>query len=333
MSPLRKITIIDVAREAGVSIASVSRFLNNPSSLRKENRDKINEAIKKLNYHPLIHAQRLAGGKLGIFGLIIPGYEGIFYSFYALEIIRGVGLALEREGVDLHINIFWNKDNFKDSLVDGVIFADIINNEHQLKRLLKKQIPVVVINRKVEDLEVSFVAIDNFKGAYEATDFLIKRGHTNIAHLCGDLNVQCAQERLQGYKEALKNNNIPVKEEYIKITNFSRTEAREALEELFSLSNPPTAIFSASDDMAEEALGFAREKGVEVPSKLSVIGFDDNPRCAHNNFSLTTVRQPLGKMVQTAVSMLKELVSKKDVSLRRIVLEPELVIRDTVNLS
>ena len=79
-----RITILDVAKEAGVSIASVSRFLNNPSSLRKENREKIAQAIKKLDYQPLVHAQKLAGGKLNVFGLIIPGYEGIFYSFYAL---------------------------------------------------------------------------------------------------------------------------------------------------------------------------------------------------------------------------------------------------------
>ncbi len=332
MNSLRRVTIIDVAKEAGVSIASVSRFLNKPTSLRKKNRERISTAIRKLNYHPLVHAQRLAGGKLDIFGLIIPGYEGIFYSFYALEIIKGISLALEREGLDLHINIFWNKDNFKDSLVDGVIFADIINNEQQFMRLLKKEVPVVVINKKMENTEVSFVAIDNFKGAYEATDFLIKRGHRKIAHLSGDLTVQCAQERLEGYKKALKKSNLSIEEKYIKFTNFSRAQAREASEELLSLPSPPTAIFSASDDMAEEVLNVALQKGVDVPKKLSVIGFDDNPRCVHNNFSLTTVRQPLGKMAQIAVSILKDLVDKKDTSLKKIVLAPELVIRDTVNL-
>ena len=148
----KKITIIDVARQAGVSIASVSRFLNNPSSLRKISKEKIGQVIKKLNYQPSIHAQMLAGGKLNIFGLVIPGYVGVFYSFYALEIMRYVGAALEKEGLDLHVNIFWEKDTFKDSLVDGIIFADVINNQQQLVRLLKQNKPVVVINRKVEDI-------------------------------------------------------------------------------------------------------------------------------------------------------------------------------------
>ena len=332
MNP-RKVTIIDVAREAGVSIASVSRFLNNPSILRKSSRERIQEAVKKLNYRPLIHAQRLAGGKLDTFGLIIPGYEGIFYSFYALEIIRGVSLALERKNIDLHINIFWDKDNFKASLVDGVIFADVINNRNQLLRLLRQKIPTVVINRKVEDLDVSFVAVDNFKGGYEATNFLAKHGHRKIAHLCGDLSVQCAKERLDGYREALKNNNIPIKEQYIKAAGFSRVLAREALKEMFSSSNTPTAIFAASDEMAQEVLGFAREKGIDVPQDLSVIGFDDNPHCVHDGFSLTTVRQPLGKMAYTAVDILKDLVDEKNTSIRKIILAPEIIIRDTVNLA
>ena len=328
----RKITIIDVAKEAGVSIASVSRFLNNPSILRKSSKERIYQAVKKLDYHPLIHAQRLAGGKLDTFGLIIPGYEGIFYSFYALEIIRGVGLALGRKNIDLHINIFWNKDNFKASLVDGVIFADVINNREQFLRLLRQKVPVVVINKKVENLDVSFVAVDNFKGGFEATNFLIKHGHKKIAHLCGDLNVQCARERFDGYKEALKINNITIKEKYIKAAAFSRVLAREALEEMFSLSTPPTAIFAASDEMAQEVLGFAREKKIDVPRDLSVIGFDDNPHCVYGDFSLTTVRQPLGKMAYTAVDILKDLVDEKNTSIRRIVLAPEIIIRDTVNL-
>ncbi len=326
----RRITILDVAKEAGVSIASVSRFLNNPTSLRKENREKIAQVVKKLDYHPLLHAQKLAGGKLNTFGLIIPGYEGIFYSFYALEMIRGLGSALERKDIDLHINIFWNKDNFKNSLVDGVIFADIINNRAQLLRLLKQGTQVVVINRKVSDIEVSFVGVDNFKGAYEATDFLIKHGHKIIAHLAGDLKVQCAQERLNGYKEALKDNNIDVNNKYIKVANFSRVLARNGMEELFSLQKLPTAVFCSSDEMAEEVLHFAREKDIEVPGRLSIVGFDDNPRCAYDNFSLTTVRQPIAKMTSIAVDILDDLINNKDASIRRIVLTPELIIRDTV---
>jgi LacI family transcriptional regulator len=226
----KKITIKDVARKAGVSIATVSRFLNN-FPLKDDNRIKVEKAIRELNYQPLLYARRLAGGKLDTFGLIIPGYEGIFYSFYALEIIREVASTLSERGVDLHLNIFWNKDTFKTSLVDGVIMADVIGNEKQLRRLIKEGISLVVINRKIEDPDVGFVSIDNFKGAYEASEFLIHHGHKRIVHLAGDLRVQCAQERVAGYKSALEKNNIEINEHYIRVTNFSRKEARRCLEE------------------------------------------------------------------------------------------------------
>ncbi|UCC95146.1 MAG: LacI family DNA-binding transcriptional regulator [Candidatus Omnitrophota bacterium] len=324
-----KVTIKDVAKRAGVSIATVSRYLNNPSSIKKENRTKVDEAVKELHYHPLIFAQRLAGGKLNTFGLIIPGYEGIFYSFYALEIIRGIAANLDKEGIDLHLHIFWNKDNFNTSLVEGVIFADIIGNEKQLKRLIREQVPLVVINRKVTDHEVSFVTIDNFKGAYEATEFLAHHRHKKIAHLAGDLRVQCAQERLDGYKAALEKNKIEIRKEYIKITNFSRRETRERLEELFSLKEAPTALFCCSDEVAQEVLNFAEERKLSIPKDLSVVGFDDNHLLAYGNLLLTTVRQPLIKMASTSIQILKDIVEKK-IPPQKVVLGPELVIRDTV---
>lgn len=324
-----KITIKDVARKAGVSIATVSRFLNK-APLKEENRQRIERVVKELNYQPLLYARRLAGGKLDTFGLIIPGFEGIFYSFYALEIIREVASSLGTKGIDLHLNIFWNKDTFKTSLIDGVIMADIIGNEKQLKRLAREDIPLVVINRKVEDLDVSFVAIDNFRGAYEATEFLIHHGHKYVAHLTGDMRVQCAQERVEGYKSALEKNGVALTKDYIKTTNFSRKEARAGLDELFSSKTPPTAIFCCSDEVASEVLNFAEEKRMEVPKDLSVIGFDDNPHCLYGNLMLTTVRQPLKAMVQKAVNILNESIESKQ-PVRKIVLDTELIIRDTVS--
>jgi len=323
-------TIKDVAKRAGVSIATVSRHLNNPSSIKNENRLKVAKAIKELNYRPYIFARRLAGGKLNTFGLIIPGYEGIFYSFYALEIIRGVAQALNKQGIDLHLHIFWDRDNFKNSLVDGVVFADIIGNEEQLDRLVREETPLIVINRKSDKEQVSFVAIDNFRGAYDAVEFLVRHGHKHIAHLAGDLRVQCAQERLAGYKAALEKNKVPVKKEYIRVTAFSRREAREQAEKLFSLPQPPTAIFCCSDEVASEVLSFCEERRIAVPKQLSVIGFDDNPHCIYGKLTLTTVRQPIKMMAGRAVEILEGMVAGKITKVKRIVLEPELVVRDTV---
>jgi LacI family transcriptional regulator len=237
---------------------------------------------------------------------------------------------LGEKSIDLHLNVFWNKDNFKASLVDGVIMADVIGNDKQLKRLISEETPLVVINKKIEENDVNYVSIDNFKGAHEAIEFLIRHGHKRIAHLAGDLRVQCAQDRLDGYKSALKNNNIDVDEQYIKNTNFSRKEGREALEDLFSKEKVPTAVFCCSDEVASEVLNFAEEKRIEVPKKLSVIGFDDNPHCLYGNLMLTTVRQPLKAMAHEAVRILSENIENKKPS-QKIVLGTELIIRDTVS--
>ncbi|MFH1504481.1 MAG: LacI family DNA-binding transcriptional regulator [Candidatus Omnitrophota bacterium] len=324
-----KITIKEVARKAGVSTATVSRFLNK-TSLKEKNQKQIEEVIKELGYQPSLYARRLAGGKLGTFGLIIPGYEDIFYSYYAIEIMREVAADLSSQDIDLHLNVFWDKDDFKTSLIDAVLMADIIRNEDQLKRLIKEEIPLVVINNRAKEYDVSSVAIDNFKGASKAIEFLVHHGHKRIAHLAGDLRVQCSQERLEGYKSVLEKKGIKVSQDYVKVIDFSRKRARAALEELFSLEKAPTAVFCCSDEVAIEVLNFAKEKGINIPKDLSVIGFDDNPQCLYDKLMLTTVRQPLKEMVHQAIKILKE-ITERTKSPQKIVLDTELIIRDTVS--
>lgn len=327
---IKKITIRDVALKAKVSIATVSRFINNPSALKEANRQRVEKAVNELNYQPMAFAQRLAGGKVNTYGLIIPGYEGVFFSFYALEIIRGTAAAFDSKGIDLHLHLYWNHDAFRASLVDGVVFADILGNEKQLKRMVEEQIPTVVMNRRIDDSNVSCVWVDNVKGAHDAVEFLIRHGHKKIVHLAGDLNTQCALERVEGYKKALEKNGIPVRPEYLLKTNFSRKEAREQLKTLFAGKDLPTAIFCCSDDVASEVLVFAEEKNIAVPKDLSIIGFDDNPHCLYGDLMLTTVRQPLHKMAATAADILKDLVDGKG-GIQKISLDPELVVRDTVS--
>ncbi len=325
-----RVTIKDVAKRAGVSIASVSRYINKSFQVGKNKRLKIEEAIKELNYRPSLYARRLAGGKLNTFGLIIPGYEGIFYSYYALSIIREVASALDNAGIDLHLNIYRKKDLFNPSLVDGVIVADIVSNQEQVSRLIKEDVPLVVINRRVSDSGVSFVAVDNYKGAYEAVEFLINHGHKKIAHLAGDLKVQCAQDRLGGYKDAFSKNGLKVNDKYVGVTNFSRIQAREELEKMFSSKEPPTAFFCCSDEVASEVISFGEENSIKIPEKLSVIGFDDNPNCLHSGLMLTTVRQPFARMAQEAVKILQEKTAKETPP-KRLTLESKLIIRDTVS--
>ena len=325
---MKKITIEDVAREAGVSVATVSRVLNNYPHISKKAKLKVEAAIKKLNYHPSTFAQRLAGKSLKTIALVMPSYEGMFYSFYGNEIVRSVGDACIDLDYDLLLHISSSRRSLNFSSVDGVLFADIIENVKELQNCIEEDKPCVVINREVSEYPVSFVAINNKQGAKEAVQYLISLGHTKIAHITGDLRTQCARQRLEGYKEALLDANINVDKEWIKIGNFSRISARRAAEQLLFLKNKPTAIFCASDDMAQEAIFVINEHNLRVPEDISIIGFDDSPLCVFGPISISSVRQPLREMTRRGMEILESIISG-DKEIKKEFLPCRLVIRES----
>jgi len=329
--PSKTISIKDVARMAGVSITTVSRVINKLPSVKEENRIGVLGAIKQLKFQPSIFAQRLATGKSNVVALVIPRYEGIFYSFYALELIRGVGTLCEALKLDLLLHLTDSRMPLNLKGVGGVIFADVITNRHQLEDALSADLPSIVINNYVQDLEVDCIAIDNIGGARDAVNYLIGLGHKKIAHITGDLVTQAADWRFQGYKEALKKNNIEFRPDYVFKTDYSRGQARLAAEKLIKMPEPPTAVFIASDSMALEVMAVARELGRKIPNDLSIVGFDDNPSGLYGPVALTTVRQPLIKMAEESVKELNLLISSKDKAhkVKKLLLATELVIRES----
>ena len=330
-TPSLHISIEDVARQSGVSITTVSRVINKFPSVKEKNRRKVLEVIKQLNFHPSQLAQRLATGKANIVALVIPRYEGVFYSFYVLELIRGIGSLCEALKLDLLLHLTQPRSELELSGAGGIIFADVIGNRPQLETALATGVPCVVINNNVEDLDVTCIYVDNVTGAQEAVEYLIGLGHKKVAHITGDLITQAAAQRLEGYKKALKKNNIALRQDYIFQTDYSRGGARLAAESLFKMPDPPSAVFVASDSMALETMAVARELGKNIPQDLSIVGFDDNPSGLYGPVALTTVRQPLVKMAEESVKELHRLMNgpaaKKEV--KKISLPTELVIRES----
>lgn len=325
----QKISIHDVARRAKVSITTVSRVINNIPTVSVKNRARVEEAIAFYKYRPNISAQRLASGSNNSVGLVMPGYPGIFHSFYAIELIRGVGHACETLRLDLVFHITNGFNPINTNNVGGVIFADIIENRKQVEAALATGVPCVVINNKVDDLDVGYIAVDNILGGEIATDYLVSLGHRRIATVTGNLNTQAGVHRLEGFKNILNKKNIHIPEEYIYQGDYSRRCARMAAEQFFKLDQRPTAIFAASDEMALEVMAFALEKGLKVPQDISIIGFDDNPACLFGPVALTTVKQPLFKMAEDAVRYLHALLSEKGKVRKKTELSPELIIRDS----
>lgn len=322
-------SIIDVARVSGVSITTVSRVINKIGTVKESNRSKVMSAVRELKFQPSVVAQRLATGKSNVVALVIPRYEGVFYSFYALELIRGVGTMCESLKLDLLLHLTDAHAPLSLRGVGGIIFSDIIGNRAQLEDSLARGIPSVVINYYVDDLEVSCIAIDNAGGAESAVNYLIQLGHKKIAHITGDVMTQAAAKRLEGYKRALEKNNIKVREDYIFHTDYSRGAARTAAEKLVKAEDPATAVFVASDAMALEVMAVVRELGKNIPDDLSIVGFDDNPSGLYGPVGLTTVRQPLIKMAEESVKELNRLISSSKNKPKKILLPAELVIRES----
>lgn len=324
-----RISIEDVAQRAKVSITTVSRVLNNIPTVSKENQVRVEEAIAFFKFKPNISAQRLAGGFNNAVGLVMPGYPGIFHSFYAIEIIRGIGHSCEVLKQDLVFHIASGNNPINTNAVGSIIFADIIENRKQVEAAFEAEIPCLVINNIVEDMAISYIGIDNLSGGFMAVDYLINLGHSRVATITGGVQTQAGAHRLEGYKKALKKHGHPIDPAYIIEGDYSRRSARVAAEKLLALKEPPTAIFAASDDMALETIAVLMEKGKKVPEDISVIGFDDNPAALYGPIGLTTIKQPLFQMAEESVKILNQIVLGKRKAPFQTVLKPELVIRES----
>lgn len=324
-----KISIEDVARRAKVSITTVSRVINKVPTVSKENVARVEEAVAFFKFKPNVTAQRLARGQNTGIGFVMPGYPGIFHSFYAIELIRGVGHACEKLRLDLVFHITDGYNPLNNHNVGGVIFADIIENRKQVEEAIAQGVPCMVINNIAQDLDVNYIAVDNSKGGMIATDYLISFGHKRIATVTGNLQTQAGADRFEGYQKTLKKYNLVVNPEYVYKGDYSRRSARVAAERFFGLEEPPTAIFAASDDMALEIISVAFEKGIRIPEDISIIGFDDNPAGIYGPIGLTTVKQPLFQMAESAVKTLNDIVTGKSSEKIQKLLVPELIVRDS----
>lgn len=322
-----KIDIAHVAKTAGVSTTTVSRVINGVKTVSEENARRVREAIRKLKYHPNPAAQRLASGKTGTIALLIPRFEGVFHSYYALQVIKGIGTAAERSRCDLLLHITDGK-TFPAS-VNGAIFLDIYGCEELLERVVDEGLPTVVLNHYLEDLPVNCVAVDNRMGAERVVDYLVRLGHREIGTVTGDLKTQAGLDRLDGFVKAMKARQLAVKDEYIRFGDFGLPSARAAAEALLALKDRPTAIFVGSDEMALEAINVALAKGVRVPEELSIAGFDDNPIAAHARIPLTTVRQPLSDMGRMGFEVLLQAMNGKKQTATKLLLPTELIERES----
>jgi len=251
--------------------------------------------------------------------LALPYFTDMFSSYYAIEIMKGVGKVVEDSQFDLQLHMF--EPGMGEKAIDahlagvpnlnGVLFADIDGNRKIITMAKQKKLPYIIMNNLFDDNETNCVGIDNKEAAKEATEYLIKLGHKDIATITGNLKTQSAVKRLEGYKEALANNKIKENPEYIVNGAYNREKAQEAMVKLINEKPRPTAIFTASDLMAFGAIMVSLREDVKVPEDISVVGFDNSPIAALGHVTITTVNQPLTEIGATATKALIDIIEGK----------------------
>jgi len=338
---MRRSTIDDVAAMAGVSIKTVSRVVNNEPNVRDNTRERVQKAVTKLNYRPNPSARSLAGNRSFLIGLVYddPGLYDNPSSNYIVDIQQGALRVCKSENYDLVIHPCNYKDKhlnsdikslIEHSKVDGLILTPPLTDNQSLLTTIKKQgTPIVSISPGRTSDSPSAVATNDREICAEMTEYLASLGHSRIAFITGNRDHEALEKRFLGYQDGLKNAGLNFDKNLVLEGDNSFASGEICARKLLQSKNPPTAIFACNDDMATGAIRVANKMGINVPKDLSIAGFDDIPLSRQIYPSLTTIRQPVKAMAETAVEILMDQVCKRPATDRPRTIAAELRIRES----
>lgn len=325
-----------IAKIAGVSLGTVSHALNGSASVREPLRKRVMDAVATVGYQPSQLARGLRRDKTNMIGMIIPDITNPFFP----AVVRGAEDVAFENGYRL---VLCNTDNdhskeishlneLRTYLPSGLIvilsnFSDLTTHAECYR---KAGTAVVCVDRLPRDWDGDTVTADNEKGAYEATSYLLRLGHTRVAVITGPRHLSNAQSRLKGFKRALREQNIVIGSEYIQEASFDRQGGYTKTMLLLRMIPRPTALFASNDMIAFGALRAFRESGLRCPEDISLIGFDDLDLAEMTNPPISSVSQPGYQMGTAAARILIDRVGGEDHPARHIVLETALKVRESV---
>ncbi|SES05617.1 transcriptional regulator, LacI family [Gracilibacillus ureilyticus] len=326
-----KITIYDVAEKAGVSIATVSKVINNTGNMRDTTRQKVMKVMEELNYFPSVMASALTGKKTQTLGLLVPDISNPFFSEMARTIEdraheRGLSVIMcstdeDEEKEKKYLELLRRKQ------VDGFIIASSFHEKKLLEDIKSAGIPLVMLTQDAGSLGVTSVSVDDFTGGYEATSHLLSLGHQNIVIITEQR--LSSKMRLYGFREAYETYGYNYDESMVYQTVASIENGKTCLEEILKRSDQPTAVFACNDLIAIGVIQGAREQGIRIPQDLSIVGFDNTILATTTVPSLTTVAQPVNEMGKKVVDVIVSNINKEEENAERILFKPKLIVRDT----
>lgn len=322
---MNNITIYDVAREAGVSMATVSRVVNGNPNVKPSTRKKVLEAIEKLNYRPNAVARGLASKKTTTVGVIIPDISNIFFA----ELARGIeDIATMYKYNIILSNSDQNKEkelNLLNTLlakqVDGVLFMGSKISDEHVAEFERSPVPIVLAATTDQEQKTPSVNIDYEKAASDAVTHLIEHQNERIAIILPDVDQEGNElKKLSGYKKALEQHHIPYREEYVLSVGQEYDDGMKAMEKLLQLKERPTAIFACTDELALGVIHAAQDNGYDIPQDFEVIGFDNTKLAEMVRPTLTSVVQPMYDIGAVAMRLLTKYMNKERVDEHTVIL-------------
>ena len=331
---MNNINIKYIAEKAGVSIKTVSRVLNNDRYVKEETKEKIIKVINESNYIPNRIAKSLSSGVSKNIGFIIPDITNPFFP----EVVKGASDILMSNGFYLHL---CNSDNkpeneiafikdLESMWVSGIILAPSYSENRDSEMINNTKVPLVIIDRQIKGINKDMVIINNTKGAYEATKYLIDNNHKKIIFLGGPSYTMTAQNRFQGWKKAMQEVNI-LDMNLSYWGDFTIESGFEMMEAILNKMDGLDAVFASNDLIAIGAMEAIGNKGLKIPGDISIIGFDGINISKFTKPKLSTYQQPIYDIGKAAANLLINRIEKtKNVKIVELVIEGELIIRETV---
>ncbi|KAA2252213.1 LacI family transcriptional regulator [Solihabitans fulvus] len=328
MLPSSRVTIRDVAARAGVSIATVSKVINQRYGVAEETNARVLAVIEELGYEASLVAQSLRNRRTNVIGILVADLEP-----FSTELLKGTADAIRGTGYELVIysaggrtsdHVGWERrylSRLSGTLIDGAVLVTPTVTD------VRYDAPIVAVDPHTGPSDLPTIDSDNLHGARLATEHLLGLGHRRIGMLTGRPDLQSAQLREQGYRAAMHDAGVPVEPELVQEGAYDPEIAVDAARRLLAGPLRPTAVFAANDLSAIAAIDVARDLGLRVPEDLSVVGFDNVPESALCTPPLTTVNQPIRQMGQRAVELLIQLIRDGQVPSTHITLATKLVVR------
>lgn len=330
-------TIHDIAKKLNISASTVSRALKNNPLISEKTRDLIKKKAEEMGYRPNIMAANFRTKKTNTIGVLVPLINRHFFS----SVISGIEEVAYNKGYA--VTISQSKDNYsKETKIAQTLFANRVDGlivsigmqtkkfEH-LKLFSDRNVPLVFFDRVVDEIKAHKILVDDFNGAFKATQHLIEQGGKRIAHIGGPLNLGIYKNRLKGYKAAMQNAGLNVDKKMLLHNSLTREDGDKALKKLFALPVKPDAIFCANDTTALSAIFYLQQNGYKIPEDVILVGFSNEPFSEVVTPSISTIKQPGFEMGKKAAELIIEQINSKKTRIKHktILMPTELIVRQS----